>query len=171
MSAFDPLWTLGHQSLWSPSRGLERNGMLRRIDWRLNAGALLPVLLLCLLARGIIPAGWMPTFTAQGVSLVLCSGTAVEPASRPSAHNQHGAHADQDSSGKSHDDSDKSKHDMANQPCSFAAATVDLPWPDAPAAIFTPTDSDLQFDRFHAVALGRGLAAPPPPSTGPPITA
>ena len=135
-------------------------------DWRARAVTLLPLLLICLIARGLIPAGWMPSFTQQGVSLVLCSGVTAESVVQPSAHGDHSGHH-----GTGRDHPDKSKHDMGGQQCSFAAAAVDLPSPVQPA---DPTDlpaAGQHFAKPQEVAVGQGLAAPPPPSTGPPVTA
>ena len=157
-------------SLWLPTKGLEGRDMGRRRDRRLTAGIFLPLLLLCLFARGAVPAGWMPAFTDQGVSLILCSGMA-EPPSTQGEHSGHNAHADHHQSGSSHDHSGKSKHDMAGQPCAFAAAAADLPSPDLSVVPAGLVSSDLPFQRSTAVTVGRGLAAPPPPATGPPITA
>src|SRR5690349_10056541 len=85
---------------------------------------ILPLLLLCVTLRGFIPAGWMPAFDQTGMSLIPCSGVA-QPQPEPTAHSGHSMHAmHHGDSAPQHDG--KSKHDMAGQPCAFAASAVDL---------------------------------------------
>lgn len=133
--------------------------MLGRSDSRKGAAAFLPVLLLCLFARALVPAGWMPSYTAQGIALIPCTGVVTALT----------AHAGHHAAG--HDHSDEAKHDVSGQPCSFAATAVDLPGPTGSAAApVLPRTTDL-FRATASVSIGRGLAAPPPPATGPPLTA
>jgi hypothetical protein len=127
--------------------------------------AVFALLLLCLLSRSLIPTGWMPSFTEHGTFLVPCSGVAPAPLARPSAHDEHsGSHDDQEHSGGP-------KHDVGGQPCSFAAFAVDLPSPAEPAIVAELTAGADHFAKLQDVGPGQGLAAPPPPSTGPPTTA
>lgn len=134
---------------------------------RAGTRLILPLLLLCFVLRGFIPAGWMPSFDAAGMSLIPCSGvTAPQP--EPAAHDMHAMHHG-DAAPKHH--GGKSKHDMASQPCAFAAAAADLPRPDLGAAFKPLAPAGPVFVAFIAVQVGRGLAAPPPPQTGPPATA
>jgi hypothetical protein len=131
---------------------------------RAGTRLILPLLLLCVVLRGFIPAGWMPSFDAAGMSLIPCYGLAQPESNAHSMHAMH--HGD---SAPQHDG--KSKHDMAGQPCAFAAAAADLPRPDFGAAFKPLAPAEPIFIPLLAVQIGRGLAAPPPPQTGPPLTA
>lgn len=138
-------------------------------ETRAKANLCLALLVLCLSTRALIPAGWMPSFTSHGPALVPCSGFSTAEQSLRGAHSGGGEHAAH--VGKGHDHPGKSKHDVAGQPCAFAAAALDLPSLASSAGhIELPAPSEL-FVKPPEVAIGRGLAAPPPPSTGPPITA
>lgn len=125
--------------------GIETNGLGRRVALALVACALM--------LRIAVPGGWMPS--DQGRWIELCTGdgmvTAFVDANNRLHHNDPGeAHA-------------------AKQHCAFAGLTAPF---DPPIAIepellsFTsePAPTSQQF----SVAIGQGLAAPPPPSTGPP---
>jgi len=128
-----------------------------------------PLLLLCVALRGFIPAGWMPSFDQTGMSLIPCSGF-TQPQPEPSAHSDHDMQAmHHGNAAPEHDD--KSKHDMAGQPCAFAASAVDVARADFGAAFKLLAPARPIFLPFLAVQIGRGLAAPPPPQTGPPLTA
>ena len=62
------------------------------------------------------------------------------------------------------------KDDSGNKGCAFAAAGMPmLPALVDNAAIISAPDTPPMASDFEAVAIGRGLAAPPPPSTGPPV--
>jgi len=134
---------------------------------RLTAQLVLPLLLFCLALRSAIPAGWMPEFGEGSVSLVPCSGWVTPDHSGhdggQSAHASHHGSKDQKPA--------KSHHDMSSQPCSFAAAAVDLTQQDDGPAPASAIPTERQFTLAPAVAVGRGLAAPPPPQTGPPLLA
>ena len=127
---------------------------------------ILPVLLLCVALRGFIPAGWMPAFDQQGISLIPCSGL-TPPQPEPAAHEMHAMH--HGDAARQHDG--KSKHDTASQPCAFAAFAVDLSREDFGTAFEPLAPAEPIFLPLVAVQVGRGLAAPPPPQTGPPLTA
>lgn len=129
-------------------------------------GQLWVVLLgLGLLARALVPVGWMPVADDHGVRLAWCSGWA-EPSARASIVTTHhemsstGGHGTKGKHG-----SGKSDH---SAPCTFAASALTAPLPPAPATIaFAPMLSGFGY-AFTLVRIGKGLAAPPPPSTGPP---
>lgn len=120
-----------------------------------GGGITLLLIALALMLRVLIPAGFMPA-TGQGVAIMLCTGmgaTTVWVDANGDIHKQ-----------KPPADGQK------DQPCAFAGfgAAFDLPGfagnPIAPAfstAALAPAISVV-------VAIGQGLAAPPPPSTGPP---
>jgi hypothetical protein len=107
-----------------------------------------------LLVRLLIPAGWMPA-AAGGFSITVCTGMGenrqVWIAADGSVHDQAPVDA------------------RSDQPCIFAgmAAALDVPLATAlPLVIAVATAAPVAL--HHAVAVGRGLAAPPPPATGPP---
>lgn len=123
------------------------------------------VLLLCVLAvRVVVPQGFMWGSAADGSrGLVLCSGTgaqALTPTAAAALAAQH--RSDQrDQDGKT-----------ADHTCAFAAASlaVDLPGDVYPVA--TPPARAAAATTLHIFARpGLGLAAPPPPKTGPPAFA
>ena len=109
-----------------------------------------------LLLRVLIPTGWMPAHAADGsIAITLCTPGGI-------------SHAWVDAEGTLHDKQPHQKSG-ADQPCAFAglAMTGDVPM----AAIGLPaTPSADRADPVlpSNVSVGRGLAAPPPPSTGPP---
>ncbi|WP_293967518.1 hypothetical protein [Sphingomonas sp.] len=138
--------------------------MTRSAPWRLGLAALL----LALAMRLLVPTGFMwEAGSHGGAQLVPCSGMAPMPAA-PAAHGMHHmAMADMGSHGRDHDGGDSS-----NRECAFAglAGALDLAEPLAePAAPFFATVA-LPILVARAVSPGRGLAAPPPPSRGPPVT-
>ncbi len=109
------------------------------------------LLLAALLARAVIPSGWMVAPAPAGVAIVICTGDGMVTGAIP---------------GK-----DDGQPRTNTEPCAFAGLGVAaeppllaiLPVPVAVAvAVLAP-----------AVVLlpGRGLAAPPPPATGPPAIA
>jgi hypothetical protein len=117
-------------------------------------------LLACALAlRLLIPAGWMPVADAQGLHLVLCSGSG--PLEMPSAHAMHGM--------KGMDHRHHHDHSMPDHPCAFAGLGVAMAEPFLPLLALPAQVATVGLDHAGAtVSIGRGLAAPPPPATGPP---
>lgn len=112
------------------------------------------LLFAALLLRLLVPAGYMPV-EGRGFAVTLCTGMGrVE--------------AWMDASGHIH----KKKPDDAKgeHPCIFAghAAAIDMPrLPVATMAPMAAAQVVAGLPRW-TVAIGRGLAAPPPPPTGPP---
>ncbi len=114
--------------------------------------------------RLAIPSGWMPVADASGVRLIICTGmgpTAAPVVTRKAvmAHGRHQMPSGQD-------------HPAGDHPCPFAGVALALAEPlsaglefptRAPATVVAAADT--------GVAVGRGLAAPPPPATGPPLLA
>lgn len=119
----------------------------------------LAILGVALLLRVMIPTGWMPAHGADGVTrITLCTGMgAVE--------------AWVDADGTIHD---KKPHEKssADQPCAFSGLAMLGDIPPAATGLTAATLADPADPLFPAsVTIGRGLAAPPPPSTGPPVFA
>jgi hypothetical protein len=109
-----------------------------------------------LLMRILVPEGWMPVRTGDGWRITICTGIGPMPtdmAGMPGMHHR--------SEGR-----DRGSND---HPCAFTglAMAMDEPPPlllDLPRSIPETWSSRPAL----AVGVGRGLAAPPPPSTGPP---
>ena len=127
-------------------------------------------LIACALAiRLLVPSGFMLTPGTNGAlpTITICTGQGVMTVAMPIGMNPMAATGQ-----ASHDDGGQHQEKAPDHPCAFAAAsaTVDLGamlHPVAPAGVEAITRP-----RFHAVARpGLGLAAPPPPKTGPPILA
>ena len=126
-----------------------------------------------------IPHGWM-IGSADGGSVVLvpCPSTSPELASlghsaMPGPGDDHHApmqmasmHGDMD-----HDTDGADGHGAAQAQCDFAAMGAPFLPPETPALAPPPVASaDLLLAVFPETIPGRGLAAPPPPSTGPPFS-
>lgn len=130
-----------------------RNGGWRRVALLLVACALL--------LRIAVPAGWMPQAQAQGVTLAWCSGMGdAAPAEAKALI------------AKAIGEKAAPKHKPASdQPCAFAAAAHPVAYAD-PAPLPAPAAHEPV--AVHAVPVafpGRGLVAPPPFATGPPLHA
>jgi hypothetical protein len=121
----------------------------RAIRWFVLGG-----LALVLLLRAAIPVGWMPS-AAGGFAVTLCTGT-----------NTYTAWMDAD--GKLHREAPGKQAPADDAPCAFAAVALAAP-AVAGATITAPMSAFIAaVPSFDQVAVGRGLVAPPPPSTGPP---
>ena len=125
--------------------GVETSGLGRRVALALIACALL--------LRIAVPGGWMPS--DQGRWIELCTGDGMVTAFVDANNRLH--HSDP---GVAH---------AAKQHCAFAGLTAPF---DPPVAIepelrVAATAAAIPARAF-AVAVGQGLAAPPPPATGPP---
>lgn len=125
----------------------------RRFGWLL-------LIVAALLARSVAPEGWMPVVNAAGgIEITICNGTGPDDAMVLAPD------------GKLHH-----KAPGQSQPGDHACAFSGLSIADAPptlvalgAPIVAPDDAPA-LDPIDA-APGRGLAAPPPPATGPPSLA
>jgi hypothetical protein len=124
-----------------------------------NRGFSLWVLACALMLRVLVPAGWMPSTDASGVTrITLCSGEGRQT-----------AWVDRD--GTLHKQAPNTSDPRHDQPCAFAGlafAMADAPAPTA--LLLPPTPRADAAPRPVPAAIGRGLPAPPPPSTGPPAT-
>ncbi|MBD3730613.1 MAG: hypothetical protein IE933_13010 [Sphingomonadales bacterium] len=114
-----------------------------------------------LLLRIAVPAGWMPERDNDGaMQITLCTGYGLVQ-----------AWVDED--GKLHrgspDDDGKSK---APDHCPFTAAAASLALAAQPTLPEPPVQlREIPAPERLATIPGRGLAAPPPPPTGPPALA
>ncbi|MDV3456822.1 hypothetical protein RZN05_07495 [Sphingomonas sp. HF-S4] len=112
-----------------------------------------------LLLRVAVPAGWMPQVSGSHVTLSWCADSGF---SGPSALAEAKALL-ADALGQP-------KHDKTkDQPCAFAMAAQPLA-PADPVALPHPLPAaePVRHARLEP-APGRGLAAPPPLATGPPL--
>ena len=117
---------------------------------------LIAFVILALAVRMVIPAGWMPSFADSKMTITLCTSAGM-------------VEAWVDADGKIHKES-PAKKGLGDQPCAFAGwggaayapifEVASLAPPFAPQLIHKNSPA--------AVAIGLGLAAPPPPATAPP---
>jgi hypothetical protein len=122
------------------------------------------LVLLALAVRLIVPAGYMPM--AGHAALEICAGQVADMPAMPAQHGMHAMH-NMGVKGMDHGKSMPGDHD---HDCGFAAAVGGAA--DLPQLILPPV---LPFASLAVFALremaarpGLGLAAPPPPKTGPP---
>ncbi|RVT43689.1 hypothetical protein [Sphingobium algorifonticola] len=121
--------------------------------------AIMLALLLCaLFARALVPAGWMPAIAGEGYTITLCTGAGAMSVWV-------------DGDGQVHKQK-PSNTDRTDQPCSFAGFLNAATLPDmvgAPVPFLAYGIARIVLP-VTTLAIGRGLAAPPPPPTGPPAT-
>jgi hypothetical protein len=119
-------------------------------------GLMLALVTLALLVRIAIPQGWMPDASDGAVRISLCSGEGAVA-----------AWIGKD--GKIHK-VDPAKGDHKDAPCAFTGLAMAGDAAQQTVAAITPIASDgLQRPFPAAIRVGQGLAAPPPPKTGPPL--
>ena len=114
----------------------------------------LALLLLVLALRLMVPPGWMPAGNS-GFSIAPCGGLAAAAPSR--GHHGHG-------------EAPAPAPATADHACAFSGLGAPMAPPPDVAVDLLPT-ADLASTlivRTVDMAVRRGLAAPPPPSTGPP---
>lgn len=117
-----------------------------------------------LLARGFTPDGWMPATNAAGqIEITLCPGSG--PVDGPMTMSMDLSHDQMDHKAPA-------KGQASDHPCAFAGigladTTAALPSIVAP---LRPVAALPGLPNIVA-APGHGLAAPPPPATGPPALA
>jgi hypothetical protein len=124
----------------------------------LPRAVILAVLALALLARLAVPAGWMPVTDADGTRLTICTGMGPLDAPQHAMPGMPGHHLPGDH-----------KQDDGDHVCPFAGAALALAEPTLPGLDLLPLALNGPVPLLRiAVSVGRGLAAPPPPATGPP---
>ena len=122
------------------------------------------IALLAMLVRAIVPAGYMlaQAETGQGrfLTVEMCEGHAASVIDLDTGKQVDASKFPGKGSGK--------PDDKSHAPCVFAStASVATPVAIAEPIEFTATQK-VEFGVDHTVRPGRGIAAPPPPSTGPP---
>lgn len=132
---------------------------------RSSAVALL--IALALMMKLLVPTGWMPAVGPGGVTLILCASAGSPPSAEmaAAAARLQAALAGTDEGG--HEPLDGS----ADQPCTYAGLAFAWTMAAAVPAMPMPLAAVLPRRTEGTVAIGRGLAAPPPPARGPPATA
>lgn len=126
------------------------------MGWRLGAFALM-----ALLVRAILPAGYMLAEAGTGSGRYLTVELCDSHASKPQVIDlDTGEIVDLPETGKA---SDQSQH-----PCVFAGVTASAPPDSSHDPVAFPVLRDVDFGIVRDLRPGRGIAAPPPPSTGPP---
>jgi hypothetical protein len=112
----------------------------------------LAILAAVLVLRVLVPQGWMPVHTAQGWQITICTGTGPMQMTMPELPGHH------------HQD-----HVPGDHPCTFAGFALALDRAAPPILVLPPLSfSGWLIVAGRSIAIGRGLAAPPPPATGPP---
>jgi hypothetical protein len=113
------------------------------------------LLVAVLATRMLVPAGWMPS-TEKAFAITVCTGIDTQTIWLGT-------------DGKTHKQ-DPTKTDSADhQPCTFAGGSLmHLPSEGIATSQIAPAQSGVPSFRADSVTIGQGLAAPPPPSTGPP---
>jgi hypothetical protein len=131
--------------------------LIKRIGWRLCAFALM-----ALLVRAIMPAGYMlaeaQTASGRYLTLELCD-----------AHDGKPKLVNLDT-GEIVDAPEDDESGMPQPPCVCGAfASMAPPVSGAEAVVFTNA-GEVDFIEVRDLMPGRDIAAPPPPSTGPPTS-
>lgn len=119
-------------------------------------------LLICI--QALIPNGFMLVSAADGPAIMLCTGQGLQRATLPDT-----ASAAMLAIADAMDTDEVPENDPT--PCDYAAAShsvaklsaIDTPHPPV-------STTGAQRIPNGLVAIGHGLAAPPPPQTGPPLT-
>jgi hypothetical protein len=133
---------------------------------------LLLVFACAMLVRALIPTGWMPIADAQGFRIVPCSGTGPmrAPLAAADASVDH-VMADMHHATGVDDRSPEHHNPGADHPCAFASVTPALEAPVLAAPLPLVPVRAMPAPTRMLVGVGHGLAAPPPPPTGPPTFA
>lgn len=138
-------------------------GRLLLARLRARRFALLALLLLGL--QAIVPAGFMPAFGKDGLSISLCTGHGAQTLALPEDASPQMLAIARAQQQQQQEDTGKD----GEPPCPYAAlggaSALAAPPPEIPPAAGHDARGDFI---VPDVAIGRGLAAPPP-STGPPI--
>ncbi|PXA79884.1 hypothetical protein DMC25_21540 [Caulobacter sp. D4A] len=127
--------------------------------------AFMALAVLAIVLKVLIPAGFMPGAEPRNglpFALVLCTADGAKTVSP-------GALLDTHQSDQRHDQND-GKQQHHDGPCPFAAQGPAAPPVEVALAAETlvAIETEAPSALARTVAPGRGLAAPPPPATGPP---
>jgi len=125
-------------------------------NWLIRQRAIAATLVVAaLLLRALVPAGYMlaPGQDGRTITVALCSGSQVQSIKLALPGDPHQPQKSQ--AGK-------------DSPCAFAGTATLADLSTAPQAELAPFASAPQVLAPIKVRIGQGLAAPPPPQTGPP---
>lgn len=138
--------------------------MVKLLRPRIQRSLVLALIACSLLARLLVPPGWMPVQTANGWQITICTGTGPMKMAMPAAM------AAAMSAG--HHQDKQPEHDSQDHPCAFAGLALALAPPITPPLLLPAQAATVSLLQRDSLAhIGQGLAAPPPPSTGPPLHA
>ena len=135
----------------------------------MKRAVVLALLALILLASNVFPAGWMPDREADGTFVVRICSQGLTEAQRTRFEALAQARVDHAMHGADQDSGDD--HQAASDPCPYGVVANAFAVPPVPPPMAEPVEgieADLPLLASN-VGIGMGLAAPPPPSTGPPI--
>lgn len=126
-----------------------------RARWGWSAWA---VVALAVALRLTVLPGYMIAAQPDTMTVVLCTAQGavsqtIDLKSSPSAPRKHGG-----------------EHPGKTSVCPFATAGVALTAPASPIIVLTPRPVLAELLPARTALVGQGLAAPPPPSTGPPLS-
>ena len=142
---------------------------MRRPSQTLKRCMVLLLSAIVLILTNVVPTGWMPAKGAHGEFVVRICSPGLTEAQRirfealAQARVDHAMHGADQHSG---DD-----HQAASDPCPYGVVANALAVPPVSPPMAEQVESieaDLPLLASN-VGIGMGLAAPPPPSTGPPI--
>ena len=119
---------------------------------------IMPFILCALILRVLVPAGWMPS-DQKGQMITLCTGMGVKQV----WFGNDGAIADKAPVKKQHSDG-SDDNSCAFSGTSFAA--LGESYANLHRNLLYAQTPAIQY--VQGISIGRGLAAPPPPATGPP---
>lgn len=128
---------------------------LHTLHWQ---SAVRAFVLLAFVARALVPPGFMTVSSDAnaGVKVVLCS-----------AHGPIELYYDAETGTFSDAKSEPKKTGVGDPPCAFAALAK-LAAPTSSVLFVATSITATEPTTYAVVTPGRGLSAPPPPSTGPP---
>jgi hypothetical protein len=146
---------------------------LQRTTFPRRRLAALTVTLVALLLRALVPAGFMlaTDARAEGVVITICTGNGMQSHAVLRADGTMQSVADPAVQGDGPDTGTGEAQGHQHAPCVFAALAQLPAGTDAPALVnpLAQADTAVPPQTFSPVAPGRGLAAPPPPATAPPL--
>ncbi len=136
--------------------GGDKAAIVRQTIRQIRQNLMIAFVVLALAVRVLVPTGWMPSSLGGHPGFALCTGQGL-------------VEAWVDSDGKLHK-SPLDKREKGSNPCLFSGLTAGID----PAILYTEVASADFAARatqplVFSLGIGRGLAAPPPPSTGPPF--
>jgi len=122
-----------------------------------------------LIVTNVVPTGWMPAKASDGEFVVrICSQGLAEP---QRARFDELAQARVDRAMRGAGQHSRDDHQGLGDPCPYGVVANAFAVPSASPPMAEPVE-EIEADLPHLaskIAIGMGLAAPPPPSTGPPI--